>query len=344
MEGEMKTVTLAHGSGGKLMHQMIDELFRKRFDNELLDELGDSALIDLKNVEGEDAFSISFTTDSYVVKPIIFPGGDIGKLAVCGTINDLAVTGAIPKYISCSVIIEEGLGVDVLERIVDSMQGVAFSEGVKIVTGDLKVVEKGGADKIFINTSGIGVRRNNLRFSKERIAPGDRILINGTIGDHGAAIIVARGEFDLNMTVSSDCSPLTGLIRSFLQNSDEIKFMRDPTRGGLASTLNEIVDGMDFGILLHENKIPIKGQVKAMCEILGLDPVYIGNEGKVVVVVSENVTESVLERMKNHPLGIESALIGEVVDQPKGKVFMKTEVGGTRIVDMMVGDQLPRIC
>jgi hydrogenase expression/formation protein HypE len=262
-------ILLAHGGGGKLMHALIEELFLKEFNNEILNELSDSALI--KSLSGKD-MDLCFTTDSYVVNPIFFPGGDIGKLAVCGTINDLAVAGAKPLYISSGLIIEEGLEYEVLERIIKSMAKVAREEGIEIITGDLKVVEKNKADKIFINTSGLGIKNKRINLSKKAIAPGDKIIINGSTGEHGLAIIAARGEFNFKTKVISDCAPLSNLTTEILKVSPEIKFMRDPTRGGLATTLNEIVSGMGFGIKIFEEAIPIKEEIKAACEILGFDP------------------------------------------------------------------------
>jgi hydrogenase expression/formation protein HypE len=342
MENREK-ILLAHGSGGKLMHSLIKEVFQKHFSNEILDELSDSAVIKLPPSPKGDS-RLCFTTDSYVVKPLFFPGGDIGKLAICGTINDLAVVGAKPLYISCGFIIEEGLDWEVLEKITESMARVAAGERVKIVTGDVKVVERNSADKLFINTSGIGIRNEGVNLSQQAILPGDKIIINGTIGDHGLAVLAARGQFDFQTEIVSDCAPLSDLIASIIQGSKNIKFMRDPTRGGIATVLNEIVSGMDFGVEIFEKDIPLKEQVKALCEILGFDPLYVANEGKVVVVASGEDAELVLELMRQHPLGRESQIIGEVVETPKGKVIMRTKIGGTRIIDMLVSEQLPRIC
>ena len=342
MENREK-ILLAHGSGGKLMHSLIKEVFQKNFSNEILDELSDSAVIKLPpSPEGDSR--LCFTTDSYVVKPLFFPGGDMGKLAICGTINDLAVVGAKPLYISCGFIIEEGLDWEVLEKITGSMAQVAAAERVKIVTGDVKVVERNSADKLFINTSGIGIRNEGVNLSQQAILPGDKIIINGTIGDHGLAVLAARGQFDFQTEIVSDCAPLSDLIASVIQGSKNIKFMRDPTRGGVATVLNEIVSGMDFGVEISEKDIPLKEQVKALCEILGFDPLYVANEGKVVVVASGEDAELVLELMRQYLLGRESQIIGEVVETPKGKVIMRTKIGGTRIIDMLVSEQLPRIC
>jgi len=334
-------ILLAHGSGGRLMHDLIHELFQHHFSNDILDELTDSAVIS-KLPDGD--YDICFTTDSYVVNPLFFPGGDIGKLAVCGTVNDLAVVGAQPLYISCGFIIEEGLDYDTLAKIVESMAEVAKREGIKIVTGDTKVVEKRSADKLFINTSGIGLKPKQLQLGTQYVRPGDKVIINGTIGEHELAILLARGEFEFEAQIQTDCAALTGLIQDVLKVTDKVKFMRDPTRGGLATTLNELVSGMGFGILIHETRIPVRDEVRAICEILGYDPLYLANEGKVVIVVAQEAAEPVLQVMREHPLGKDSQIIGEVVDEPKGKVILRTEIGGHRIIDMLTGVQLPRIC
>ncbi|HCG76777.1 MAG: hydrogenase expression/formation protein HypE [bacterium (Candidatus Ratteibacteria) CG_4_9_14_3_um_filter_41_21] len=338
-------ISLAHGGGGKLMHRLIKELFQEKFANEILNELSDSAVVEFLPKNNS---SLCFTTDSYVVNPLFFPGGDIGKLAICGTINDLAVVGAKPRYISCALIIEEGLEYEVLKRITESMAKIARDEDVKIVTGDTKVVEKGNLDKLFINTAGLGLRKK-INLSKETIIPGDKIIVNGSIGEHGLAILAARGEFNFQAKISSDCAPLTNLIQRIINLRRSaalcgIKFMRDPTRGGLAATLNEIAGGMNFGILINEKDIPVKKEVRAACELLGFDPLYIANEGKVVVIVSGKDAEVVLKAMRQDPLGKESRIIGEVTKAPGGKVIMKTKIRGSRIIDMLVGDQLPRIC
>ena len=323
------------------MHDLIAELFRKKFSNEILDRLSDSAILSgISTQHGE----LCFTTDSYVVNPLFFPGGDIGKLAVCGTINDLSVEGALPLFLSCGMIMEEGLEYEILEKIVDSMARTAKESGVKIVTGDLKVVEKNKADKIFINSSGIGLRRKGLCLGREFINPGDKILINGTLGDHGVAVLAARGHFELETDIRSDCAALTPLIQEILKVSDQVKFMRDPTRGGLATTLNEIVSGASFGIEIYEQALPIREETKAACELLGFDPLFLANEGKAVIIAGAQDAEKILERMKNHPLGKDSSIIGEVVNNPPARVVMRTGIGSHRIIDMLVGEQLPRIC
>jgi len=331
-------ILLSHGSGGKLMHSLIEDVFLKKFHNEILDELNDSAVLQIPAEK-----QVCFTTDSYVVDPLFFPGGDIGKLAICGTVNDLSVTGAQPLYISCGLIVEEGLEIEILEKIAESMSLVSKEAGVKIVTGDLKVVEKNSVDKLFVNTSGIGIRDKKISYDRRKIKPGDKIIINGGIGEHGMAILCEREGFDFETRIASDCAPLSSLISRVLNASPRVKFMRDPTRGGVATTLNEIVSGMDYGIVLYEKNIPLKEEVQALCEILGFDPLYIANEGKVLLVCAGD-GEDIIQSMRNHPLGKEAAVIGEVVEAPGGKVVMETESGGHRIIEMLSGEQLPRIC
>lgn len=333
----MSKILLAHGSGGKLMHSLIEKEILKRFANPFLSPLGDSAVFNL----GKQKFA--FTTDSYVVKPIFFPGGDIGKLAVYGTVNDLAMVGAEPLYLSCGVILEEGMETDTLDKILSSMEEAAKIANVEVVTGDTKVVEKGSADKIFINTSGIGIIKNNYELSMKKIRKGDKIIINGSIGDHGIAVMSERMNLQIKSNLKSDCAPLWNLVEKILNTIDEVRFMRDPTRGGLATTLNEIVAKTNSGILIKEGKIPVKEEVKGICELLGLDPLYVANEGKVVIVASADSTEKILRIMKKDELGKQACIIGEIIDQPK-KVILETVIGGRRIVDLLSGEQLPRIC
>jgi len=333
----MSKILLAHGSGGKLMHDLIEKEILKRFANPFLSPLGDSAIFEIKGQK------FAFTTDSYVVKPIFFPGGDIGKLAVYGTVNDLSMVGAEPLYLSCGVILEEGLETEILDKILASMETAGKIAQVKIITGDTKVVEKGSADKIFINTAGIGIIKNNRVLSTDKIKKGDKIIINGSIGDHGIAVMSERMNLKVTSSLKSDCAPLSGLVKKILAVTNGIRFMRDPTRGGLATTLNEIVAKTNLGILIREEDIPVKDEVQGICELLGLDPLYVANEGKVVIVVSPESAEKVLKLMKKDKLGKESRIIGEIVDQPK-KVILKTLIGGHRIVDMLTGEQLPRIC
>jgi len=333
-----RNILLAHGSGGKLSHELVKKLFLPVFDNQILNRLDDRAEIVASGVR------LAFTTDSFVVNPPFFEGGDIGKLAVCGTVNDLAMGGAEPLYLSVGFILEEGFPIDLLEQIVVSMKKTSDEAGVKIVCGDTKVVEKGSADQIFINTSGIGIIPEGVDISGSRARPGDKILINGYIGDHGIAVMAERQGLKFREQVSSDCAPLNGLVKSMLEVSPDIHVMRDPTRGGVATTLNEIASQSDAGIILYEGSIPVREQVQGACEILGFDPLYVANEGKVLAVVPPEIAEDVLEAMKKHPYGAESAIIGEVVEDHRGKVVLSTGIGGRRIVDMLVGEQLPRIC
>ena len=337
---EKKQILLSHGSGGKLTHNLIYHIFFKYFNNEILEKQTDSALLNIGSK------NLAFTTDSYVVDPIFFPGGDIGKLAVCGTVNDLAVSGAKPLYLSASFIIEEGFPMNDLETIVKSMAEEAKKAGVKIVTGDTKVVDKGKCDKIFINTSGIGVlNKDRLEISSGfQIEIGDKIIVNGNIGEHGMAVLSARNELNFEANVESDCASLNGLIHDILWASKGVKFMRDATRGGVGTVLCEIAENKKYGIEIEESKIPISENVKGMCEIFGFDPLYVANEGKLIVVVSEKDSNKVLSIMRNHDLGKESSIIGEIVKTNKGLVVLKTEIGGSRIVDMLSGAQLPRIC
>ncbi len=336
-------VTLAHGGGGKAMRDLIDDVFVSVFDNPMLAPLEDQARIRLADL-ARHGDRLAFTSDSFVVDPIEFPGGDIGKLAICGTVNDLAVGGAKPLYLSCSVIIEEGVEVDLLRRVARSMAATAASAGIAIVTGDTKVVGHGSCDKLFINTAGIGVIRDGLDLGAHRAEVGDAILVNGLLGDHGAAILGARGDLCLESTIESDCAPLNGLIDALLDACPEVKFIRDATRGGLATVVNEIAEASGVGIELDERATPFREEVKGFCEILGLDPLYLANEGKIVAVVPAAAAERARAAMASHPLGRDAAIIGYVTQGIAGRVVMQTHFGGKRIVDMLVGEQLPRIC
>ena len=333
-------ILLSHGSGGQMSRDLINDLFVRYFDNSILASQTDSAVLNISPAD------VSFTTDSYVIDPIFFPGGDIGKLAVCGTVNDLAVSGAIPKYLSAGFIIEEGFELEKLERIVSSMAAEAKKAGVQIVTGDTKVVDRGKADKIFINTSGIGVlnpKFKQLSYGK-KIIPGDKIIVNGTMGDHGVTIMAKRENLGIKSHLESDCASINHVIESVLKSYNEVKLLRDITRGGLATVLCEIMDEDKFGITIEEKQIPVKDEVNGMCEILGLDPLYIANEGKFLMIAGKDEAESILKTLRSDALGKDAAIIGEVVDSAHGKVLLKTEIGGTRIVDMLAGEQLPRIC
>jgi hydrogenase expression/formation protein HypE len=331
-------ITLACGNGGKLTHEIISSVFVPAFNNPELNELADSACV---SVAGQ---RIAFTTDSHVISPIFFPGGDIGKLAVAGTINDLAVVGAQPLFLSCGFIIEEGFGVDNLQKIVQSMADTAGEAGVHIVTGDTKVVEKGAADGIFINTAGIGLLSKAAPKGIRSIQAGDAVILSGSLGDHGVAIYAEREKLLLKNPLNSDCASILSLAEKAMQVCDSIRIMRDPTRGGLATTLNEIVSAQTFGMEIVEDDIPVKEPVRAVCEMLGFDPLYMPNEGKVVMVVPEKSAETVINAIKTDPLGRMATIIGRVTDQYPGRLSMRTFVGGERIIDMLIDDPFPRIC
>jgi hydrogenase expression/formation protein HypE len=338
-----ETIDMSHGGGGKAMRDLIEDVFQGSFDNPELSISEDQARIDLSELT-KLGNRLALTTDSYVVDPIFFAGGDIGKLAVCGTVNDLAVGGATPLYLTCGMIIEEGLPVSDLRRVAASMKAAADAAGVRIVTGDTKVVDRGAADKLFINTAGVGVIASNLNISASNAKPGDLVIINGYIGDHGAAIVGARGDLSIENDIQSDCQPLNGLIQDLLKLCPEIHCMRDATRGGVASVLNEFAISSGVCIKIKETSIPIRTEVRGMCEILGLDPLYLANEGKVVIVLPRAHANAALYALREHEYGIQSAIIGEVSDSPQDTVILQTAFGGERIVDMLVGDQLPRIC
>jgi len=337
------TVTLAHGGGGKAMKDLIDDVFVAAFDNAALAPLEDQARFDFASLCAHGD-RLAFTTDSFVVDPLIFPGGDIGKLAVCGTVNDLAVGGARPLYLSCAVIIEEGVSIELLRQIARSMAAAAREAGVEIVTGDTKVVHKGAADKLFITTTGIGAIREGVALGSHLARPGDAILVNGLLGDHGAAILGARGDMALGTEIKSDCAALHGLIDVLLKAAPGTRALRDATRGGLATVLNEIAASSGVGIEIDETSTPIREEVKGVCEILGLDPLYLANEGKVVAVDPAAEADAALAALRAHRLGEGAGLIGRVHDGEPGRVTMRTVLGGRRIVDMLVGEQLPRIC
>jgi hydrogenase expression/formation protein HypE len=336
--GKEDRILLDHGSGGRASHELVREVFLPPLRNSLLAELDDSAVLEIGNQR------IAFSTDSYTVDPIFFPGGDIGCLAVNGTVNDLAMRGATPLYLSAGFIIEEGFLISDLKRILASMKDAAMTAGVKVVAGDTKVVYRQDVDQIFINTSGIGVIGVNTNISGSNARAGDCVLISGAVGDHGVTILSKRGEFSFEAPVQSDSAPLNGLVREMMSVSDQIHTMRDPTRGGLATSLNEIAIQSNVGIELQEDRIPLHDSVVGACEILGLDPLYMANEGKLIAIVSPEDADKVLHCMKAHPYGGEASVIGRVVSENCGRVFMKTEIGGTRILDMLAGEQLPRIC
>jgi hydrogenase expression/formation protein HypE len=340
MKNQFDTILLGHGSGGKLSHDLITELFARHFDNDILRQQSDSAII--KNPNSQ----LAYTTDSFVVDPIFFPGGDIGKLAIAGTVNDLAVSGATPKYLSVGFIIEEGFAFNDLERIVITMAEEVKKAGVKIVTGDTKVVDRGKCDKVFINSSGIGILdMKNIHISSgSQIKAGDKIIINGSIGDHGMAVMAARNDLNIAADIVSDCACLHDLIHSALDASDQIKFMRDATRGGLGTVIAELAKGKEFGIHLHEEHLYVNEGVRGMCELLGFDPIYVANEGKVVMVVAAEDAQHVLAALQKHETGKNASIIGEITNDHSGKAWLETQVGGKRIIEMLSGQQLPRIC
>lgn len=328
-------ISLDYGSGGKKTARLIEKLILPRLDNPALRELGDGAIVS----GGE---KLVFSTDSFVVSPLFFPGGDIGKLSVCGTVNDLSMCGAEPKYLSCSFIIEEGFPFPELERIVASMAAQCEKAGVQIVTGDTKVVEKGRGDGIYINTAGIGVLRHP-GLSPGNIRPGDKVLVSGFVGDHGTAVMLARNRM-MQGDIASDCAALNGLTEAILSAAPGVRVLRDPTRGGVATTLNEFVEGTALGIELEEARIPVRPQVQAACDMLGLDPLYCANEGKLLAVVAPADADKVLAAMKSHELGTDAAIIGEVTERYPGKLTMRTAFGGSRVLQKLSGAQLPRIC
>ena len=342
-------VLLGHGSGGKLSAELVRDIFLPAFNNPALAQLNDQAIVNLNGSR------VAITTDSFVVKPLFFPGGDIGSLAVHGTINDLAMGGAQPLFLSVAFILEEGLPMETLQRVVASLKRAADDAGVQVVTGDTKVVEKGKGDGLFINTTGIGIVAGGLELSAHRARSGDKVLLSGFIGDHGIAILAQREGLEFETTIESDSAALHTLVAEMLKSSSHVcqnradvghplRCMRDPTRGGLSSTLNEIAEQSRVGIELEEDAIPVREDVKGACEMLGLDPIYVANEGKLVAVVAPEAADALVETMRRHPLGKEARVIGMVSEKNAGLVTMRTALGTTRIVDMLAGDQLPRIC
>ncbi len=335
---QYEKIVMAHGGGGRLMQQLIDRLMVTEFDNALLNEKNDSAVVDINQSR------LAFSTDSYVVNPLFFPGGDIGKLAVCGTLNDLAMTGARPLYLSCSLIIEEGFPISSLQTIVKSMSIQAKAAGVEIVTGDTKVVENGKGDGLYINTAGIGLLETPLKISPAMVQPGDVVIINGDIGRHGIAIMAAREGFQLEKPLESDCADLSGLVKLLLDNGIEIHCMRDLTRGGLATALIEISHAANKHIVLEERAIAIPNSVRGVSEVLGLDPCYVANEGRFISVLPESQSARALAIIQSHPLGQNAAIIGTVDPGNAGMVTIKNQIGTTRILELLSGSQLPRIC
>jgi hydrogenase expression/formation protein HypE len=337
-------IMLGHGSGGLLSAELIQRLFIPGFGNDVLAAIEDQAIVPVPGPRGRGATQIALTTDSFVVRPLFFPGGDIGVLAVNGTINDLAVGGAHPLYLTAAFILEEGLPISELKRIVDSMHRACAAAGVALVAGDTKVVDRGKGDKVFITTTGVGLVPEGRKLSIRAARPGDQIVISGTIGDHGIAIMSVREGIEFETVLESDTAPLSGLVRVMLEACPSIRALRDPTRGGISSTLNELAEASRVGVELREAAIPIRREVRGACELLGLDPLYVANEGKLIAVAPAADAETLVRAMRAHPLGRDAAIIGEVVAAHPGMVTMHSLVGGQRVVTLLLGEQLPRIC
>ncbi len=331
-------ITMSHGSGGKATRTLVEAIFLEAFRNPLLEPLEDAAQLTM------DGARLAFTTDSYVVSPLFFPGGDIGDLAVNGTVNDLAVAGATPLYLSAGFILEEGFPVADLSRIVASMTAAAGRAGVEVVTGDTKVVQKGKADGCYINTAGVGLVGQNVHLGVANARPGDAVIVSGPIGDHGVTIMLARGELDIEADLCSDTAPLGGLVADLLAATSGVRALRDATRGGVATILNEVASAAGVSVVVSEDDIPVRAEVRGASELLGIDPLYVACEGRLVAIVDGGEAEQALAAMHAHPLGKQAAIIGTVAADPPGIVLLKTTFGGTRIVDLLVGDPLPRIC
>ncbi|WP_420645829.1 hydrogenase expression/formation protein HypE [Candidatus Leptofilum sp.] len=331
-------IVLGHGGGGKLSAELVEHLFLPAFRNEQLEDLGDAAVFTMSGQR------LAISTDSFVVRPLFFPGGNIGELAINGTVNDISMSGAKPLYLTVGFIIEEGLPLSALGQIVDSMATAAATAGVAIISGDTKVVDKGHGDGVFINTSGVGVVPDGYSIGPNQAKPGDVVIVSGTIGDHGMAIMSVREGLEFEAPIVSDTAALNGLISQMLDVCPHIHVLRDPTRGGVASSLNEIAQSSQVGIVLNENKIPVNPAVKAACELLGMDPIFVANEGKLLAIVPENEADQVVAVMRNHELGRETAVIGQVVSAHPGMLVARTGIGGTRVISMQIGEQLPRIC
>jgi hydrogenase expression/formation protein HypE len=332
-------IVMGHGAGGRMSHQLIQKAFMSAFDNPAL-RAGDDAA----RVESNLHAKLAISTDAHVVFPLFFPGGDIGKLAVCGTVNDVAMLGAKPMYLTAGFILEDGLSMETLKQVVASMKAAADEAGVQIVAGDTKVVQKGKADGLYITTAGVGVVREGVSISGANAKVGDAVILSGSIGDHGIAVLAARGELGFQSSLQSDVAPLNHLIDAMMNASSNVHVLRDPTRGGLATTLNEIANQSNVGILLNEETLPVHPEVAAACEMLGFDPLYVANEGKLVTMVAHEDADAVLKAMRATKYGEGAVIIGEVTAEPRGRVLLKTELGSTRIVDMLAGEMLPRIC
>jgi hydrogenase expression/formation protein HypE len=337
-------ILLGHGSGGRLTAELVCRLFVPAFENPVLSALEDQAVVSVPGVTGTDGSRLAFTTDSFVVRPIFFPGGDIGRLAICGTVNDLAVGGAQPLYVAAAFILEEGLPLSDLRRLTESMRLACDEAAVTLVAGDTKVVDRGKGDQVFITTSAVGLVPPGRNLSIRNARPGDQVLISGTIGDHGVAILSAREGLEFETTLESDCAPLAGLAQTLLETCPAVRLMRDPTRGGVSSALNELAAASQVGVQLWEDRLPIRPEVQAACEILGLDPLYVANEGKLLAVVPAEHAERAVAALRSHPLGQAAEIIGQVLADHPGMVTLRSRIGGQRIVTMLAGEQLPRIC
>ena len=337
-------IVLGHGSGGRMSFDLITKIFASPFDNPILRAGDDAAVVALPNEDGTPGLKIAISTDSHVVTPLFFPGGDIGRLAVCGTVNDVSMMGAKPLYLAAGFILEEGLDIEVLKKVVESMRSTAQEANIQIIAGDTKVVQNGKADGLYINTTGIGIIPSQVNISGRNAQPGDVVILSGSIGDHGIAVLAARGELNFETQITSDAAPLNGLVSSMLEVSNEIHVLRDPTRGGLATSLNEISLQSKVGIRIYEDAIPVNPAVAAACEMLGFDPLYVANEGKLIAVVEKNAANEVLAVMHKHPLGRNASIIGRITENPAYHVTVRTNFGTTRMVDMLSGEMLPRIC
>jgi hydrogenase expression/formation protein HypE len=338
-ERHQDKIVIGHGSGGKMMADLIKNTFYPPFSNPTLLAGNDSGVVKLT-----DDLSLAVSTDAHVVSPLFFPGGDIGKLAICGTVNDLAMVGAKPLYLTASFILEEGLNISVLESVVSSMKSAAKESEVEIISGDTKVVAHGEADGMYISTTGVGTLNPKLHIGGSQAKPGDLVIVSGTIGDHGIAVLEARGELGFESTIKSDTAPLNHLVSEILAITDQIHVLRDPTRGGVATALNEIAHQSGVSITLKESALPIHPEVAAACEMLGFDPLYIANEGKLLAIVNQDVADMTLEIMKKNKYGKDAVIIGEVTDSPAGRLLLSTDLGSTRIIDVLAGELLPRIC
>jgi len=340
-------IVLGHGSGGKMSQDLIEKTFFPPLDNPILRAANDAgiAVIDLPQKNGEKVTCrLAVSTDSHVVNPLFFPGGDIGRLAICGTVNDIAMMGAQPSYLTASFILEEGLNIEILQNVLESMKDSAAESAIQIIAGDTKVVEKGKADSLYINTAGVGILPPGVNIHGANSQPGDIVILSGTIGDHGIAVLEARGDLGFKSSITSDIAPLNGIVQDILKITDQIHTMRDPTRGGLATSLNEVAKQSQVCIEIYETKIPINPAVLSACEMLGFDPLYIANEGKFLLIVPEVFVEPILQKMKSHRYGQDAVIIGRVRANPKGRVLMRTSIGTTRVVDILSGELLPRIC